>query len=94
MLVTVQLKGHIDEALTQYRGCPVLDADEDSVWIAVEASDVDVDFDCQTDLEPYEFWGEKGVQKVQSIECRGCSYMGRPVLNAEEVVEQLMEEGE
>ena len=40
MLVTIQLKGRIDEALTQYRGCPILDADEDSVWIAVEADDV------------------------------------------------------
>lgn len=92
MLVTVQLKGCIDEALTQYRGCPILDADEDSVWIAVESSDVSTKYTYEEDLEGYEFWGEKGVHPVGSLEIHKCTYRGRRILNADEVVEQIMEE--
>jgi hypothetical protein len=91
MLVTIQLKGRIDEALTQYRGCPILDADEDSVWIAVEADDVYTKYTYEEDTESYEFWGERGLTTVGTLDIKQCTYQGRRVLNADEVVEAIME---
>lgn len=91
MLVTVQLRGRIDEALTQYRGCPILDADEDTVWIAVEAHDLSTKYTYEEEVEPHEFWGERGLHQVGTLDIKECSYQGRAVLNAEEVVELIME---
>ena len=91
MLVTVQLKGRIDEALTEYRGCPILDADEDTVWIAVEADDVYTKYTYEEETEPYEFWGERGLRKVGTLDIKQCTYQGRKVLNADEVVEAVLE---
>jgi hypothetical protein len=91
MLVTIQLKGRLDEALTQYRGCPILDADEDSVWIAVEADDVYTKYTYEEDTESYEFWGERGLTTVGTLDIKQCTYQGRRVLNADEVVEAIME---
>lgn len=91
MLVTIQLRGRIDEALTQYRGCPILDADEDSVWIAVEADDVYTKYTYEEDTESFEFWGERGLTTVGTLDIKQCTYQGRRVLNADEVVEAIME---
>jgi hypothetical protein len=91
MLVTVQLKGRIDEALTQYRGCPILDADEDTVWIAVEAHELSTKYTYEQDIDTYEFWGERGSRCLNSLDIKQCEYQGRQVLNAEEVVEMILE---
>lgn len=91
MLVTIQLKGRLDEALTQYRGCPILDADEDTVWIAVEADDVYTKYTYEEDTESYEFWGERGLMTVGTLDIQQCTYQGRQILNVDEVVEAIIE---
>lgn len=91
MLVTVQLKGSINEALTQYRGCPIVDADEDTVWIAVDSHDVYTNYTVTRDLETYEFWGSLGVHSVGTLDVKECTYAGRKILNADEVVDQIVE---
>jgi hypothetical protein len=94
MLVTVQIKGRIDEALTQYRGCPILDADEDTVWLAVDADDVYTNYTYKEETQDYEFWGQRGIEKIGTLDVHQCMFAGRPVLNAYEVVEQIMEGSE
>lgn len=89
MLVTVQLKGRIDEALTQYRGCPIVDADEETVWIAVDSQDVYTKYTYDEEMQAVEFWGQRSIERIGTLDIKECTYAGRRVLNAEEVFDQI-----
>jgi hypothetical protein len=92
MDVIIRLQAKLHEDLTQYRGCPIVDTDLDEVYLRVDSGDLYTNYTYREDLEPVEFWGQKGVERIGSLDIRQCLFWGRPVLNAEEVIEQIVEE--
>jgi hypothetical protein len=90
MDMTIMLSAKLSENLTQYRGSPIVDTDEGLVWLRVDSNDVYTEYTYHEDDEPYEFWGERGTSKVGSLDIRVCTFWGRPILNSEEIVRDIV----
>lgn len=91
MIIKIEHKNAVDFAdeNEEFEGAPILDADEGFLWLAVDRSEIDLDCSWWQVKEPYEFWGQKGMQDMVEYEIRSCTWNGHSVLNEEEVFEGM-----
>lgn len=91
MIIKISHKNATDiaEESEEFEGAPIVDADEGLLWLEVDHSEIDLDCSWWQVKEPYEFWGEKGMDSCVEYDIRSCTWMGYSVLNEEEVFEGM-----
>lgn len=91
MIIKIAHKNAIDIAdeHDEFEGAPIVDADEGLLWLEVDHSEIDLDCSWWQVKEPYEAWGQKGVEGCVEYDIRSCTWNGRSVLNEEEVFEGM-----
>lgn len=91
MIIKISHKNATDiaEENEEFEGAPIVDADEGLLWLEVDHSEIDLDCSWWQVKEPFEFWGEKGMDSCVEYDIRSCTWMGYSVLNEEEVFEGM-----
>ena len=91
MQVVVEINAVVNETDTHLYGCQIVDMDEDVVWLLADPNDLYTKYTYVEEYDSYEFWGQKGASKIREVEVIACMLAGHKVLNAQDVIEQIME---
>lgn len=91
MIIQIMHKQAMDisEDKDEFEGATIVDADEGVLWLSVDPSEIDMDCSWWQVKEPYEFWGQKGVEDCVEYEIRSCLWNGYAIVNEEEVFEGM-----
>ena len=86
----IQIKTLTTEADDELHGCPIVDTDDEIVFVRVPLSEIDCDYSVNGGVYLTDVWGARQLVEEVEIEVHRCKWEGHAVLNDEEVAEELL----